>query len=137
MLVCVSPSARRRHSLSLSPRLTVTGRDPSNYLFLDHMQMAEQCGERRLAVAAAGLMRLATAHKLTIYHQNKRATSNRSSQRLAYKDISISSLNVPQINHIQICMTKHLYQLCKQKHYYEFIKPLFSVLVGYKSKCIL
>lgn len=85
--VCVSPSARRRHSLSLSPRLTVTGRDPSNYLFLDHMQMAEQRGERRLAGAAAGLMRLATAHHLMIYHQNKCATSNRASQGLPYKEI--------------------------------------------------
>lgn len=50
--MCVSPSVCRRHSPSLSPRLTVTGRDPSNYLFLDHMQMAERCGEQRLAGAA-------------------------------------------------------------------------------------
>lgn len=85
--VCVSPSARRRHSLSLSPRLTVTGRDPSNYLFLDHMQMAPQCGERRLAEAAAGLMRLAMAYNLMIYHQNKCATSNRSKQGLTYTEI--------------------------------------------------
>lgn len=49
--VCVSPSACRRHSPSLSPRLTVTGRDPSNYLFLDHMQMAEPSREQRLAGA--------------------------------------------------------------------------------------
>lgn len=38
----VSLSVRRCHSPSLSPRLTVTGRDPSNYLFLDHMQMAKR-----------------------------------------------------------------------------------------------
>lgn len=50
--MCVSPSACQRHSPSLSPRLTVTGRDPSNYLFLDHMQMAELSGEQRLAGAA-------------------------------------------------------------------------------------
>lgn len=50
--MCVSPSACRRHSPSLSPRLTVTGRDPSNYLFLDHMQMAALSGEPRLAGAA-------------------------------------------------------------------------------------
>lgn len=51
----VSPSTCRHHSPSLSPRLTVTGRDPSNYLFLDHMQMAEQCGEQWLAEIAWAL----------------------------------------------------------------------------------
>lgn len=76
VFVCrrVSPSACQRHSPSLSPRLTVTGRDPSNYLFLDHMQMAEQCGERRLAGAAAGLMSLATGHSHVMYQQSKCST---------------------------------------------------------------
>lgn len=120
--LCISPSARRHGSLSLSPRLAVTGRDPSNYLFLDHMQMAEQCGDRGLAGAAAGLMRLATAYRLMIYHQNKCAASSRSSQGLQYKDIRWFGMPGSQyffFKHttdnttFKLRMSKQLYQLCK------------------------